>query len=63
MTSVGYGDSVSMADVDAVNNYSADVWFMTLLMHTSVFAFYLCQAALISFLESEGKAQLEKEYV
>jgi hypothetical protein len=56
MTSVGYGDSVSMADVDAVNNYSSDVWFMTLLMHTSVFAFYLCQAALISFLESVGRS-------
>ena len=56
MTSVGYGDGVSMADLDAVNTYPGDVWIIVFLMHTSVFAFYLCQAALISFLEGVGNA-------
>ena len=39
MTTVGYGDSVSMPDME---DYKSDYWVMSIHIIASVFAFYLC---------------------
>ena len=49
MTTVGYGDGVSMPDFE---DYQQDYWVMAIHIMASVFAFYMCQAALIAFLEN-----------
>ena len=60
MTTVGYGDGVSMPNLDV---YKIDYWDFTLHIIASVFAFYLCQAALMSFLDNIGTVSPSTEYV
>ena len=60
MTTVGYGDGVSMPNFEG---YQQDYWIMATHIMASVFAFYLCQAALIAFLENIGTVAVRTEYV
>ena len=60
MTTVGYGDPVSMPHLHI---YKLDYWIMIFQLIASMFGFNLCQATLVSFIDSIGENESSKEYV